>query len=123
MVAATKPLINYQARFASTEAGRLLALNELSPMEGSTRKVLTKRSMAFTKVAVDGTYSVKRRDDDGAEELVPDEERCVVMATKSRDLPPLASKVDKLLFTSACLRLASRTTRKTLLLWAFELVV
>jgi hypothetical protein len=94
----------------------LLALNELSPMEGSTRKVLTKRSMAFTKIAVDGTYSVKRRDDDGAEELVLDEERCVVMATKSRDLPPLASKVVKLLFTSACLRLASRTTRKTWLI-------
>lgn len=55
---ATKPLINYQARFASTEAGRLLALNELSPMEGSTRKVLTKCLLVFKKGPVDVTYFV-----------------------------------------------------------------
>lgn len=79
--------------------------------------------MELLKVVLDVKYAVERRDDDGVEEQVLDEERCVVMVIKSRDLLPSASKVVKLLFTSACLRLASRITRKTLFLCMFELVV
>lgn len=105
----------YHARFASTEAsGRLLSLNELSPVEGSMKKVIISawKLFSYLLMLIFIFSFFFNRDDDGVVVLGLVVVSCVGMVTKSHALLPLDLKVVKHHFINDCQKSDLKVIRK-----------